>query len=89
MKILDWHGNAYVPMKSVTVSLTLSDWPDVSKIRALLAMIEKDTKAVCFVTSNDVTLRIQLFVSTFHPEYWKNLKEANNVQVFVSDSASL
>jgi hypothetical protein len=89
MKILDWKGNPYVPLKSVTVSLTLSEWPDISKIRAFIAAIERDTKTVCFITSNDTILRIQLFVPQFDAEYWKSLKEANNVQVFVSDSASL
>lgn len=88
-KIVDGKGNPLVPMKSVTVRMKLSDWGDPKKIRDFIAMLERETRAASFVTANDQYMQVQLFVKEFDAAYWKNVQEANNVEVFVSDSSRM
>lgn len=88
-KILNGRGEVMTPLTNVTVRLKLREWSDLVRLRAFIAMLEKDMKTVTFVVSNNEYVNIQLFVRNFEAEYWNNLRDEHNVEVFISNATRL
>lgn len=88
-KILNGRGEVMTPLTNVTVRLKLREWSDLVRLRAFIAMLEKDMKTVTFVVSNSEYVNIQLFVRNFEAEYWNKLRDEHNVEVFISNATRL